>query len=120
MRCLELTLPVLNCTEETPCRGSCFVRCLELTLPVLNCTEETFVEKSFRNSSGSSDRNVRPPTTQVPDNFASNENKIQLHCATPQEFEQDLLSFRINVNMARYIQVLVGILLLHWGREKRS
>ena len=116
VRYLELTLPILNSIEETPCRGSCFVKYLELTLPVLNSIDVTLVEKYFRNSSGSSHRNVRPPTNQFPDNFASTQ-KVQLHCATSREFQHDLLWFRINVNMARYIQVPVGILLLHWGRE---
>ena len=34
MRYLEVTLAILNCIEETPCRRSCFVRSLELTLSV--------------------------------------------------------------------------------------
>jgi len=79
------------------------VRYLELTLAILNCIEETLVKKSFRNSSGRSHGNVRPSTNELIGNFASNKKKSALHCATPQKFEQDLLWFRINVNMARYI-----------------
>jgi hypothetical protein len=69
----------------------------------LNCIEETLAQKSFGNTSGSSHRNVRPPTNQVPDNFASNQKKVLLHYATPQEFDQDLLWFQITVNMTGHI-----------------
>jgi hypothetical protein len=79
-----------------------------------NARREIF-QKQFRQQSPK-----RPSANQsIPRQLRfESKTKNHLHCATPQEFAQYLLWFRFNVTIDRYIQVLGGILLLHWGREK--